>query len=245
MLLRSISKHVKDQNWFAVVLDFFIVVAGILIAFQITNWNEARLDRDNEQRLMERLKNDLTAMQGAFLNNDKIAVRTHQGWMYAFRALEQCKLNPEHKAEIDFSLSQYQTSRRNPTQRSGFDEMQATGAFSRLTDLGLKNEIVTLYSNLEGSSIADESGRNNQLAAGRIMWKSIAFSYADDDPYAKTAEYSDALGLAAFDPTQHCDNLELRGAVWEMVDVNRDWLNGSAQFVESIESILSQLEEAP
>lgn len=42
MLLGSISKHVKDQNWFAVALDFVIVVAGILIAFQITNWSEER-----------------------------------------------------------------------------------------------------------------------------------------------------------------------------------------------------------
>jgi hypothetical protein len=45
MLLRSITKHVKDQNWFAVALDFLIVLAGILIAFQITNWNEDRNDR--------------------------------------------------------------------------------------------------------------------------------------------------------------------------------------------------------
>ena len=36
MILRRITKHVKDQNWFAVALDFFIVIAGILIAFQIT-----------------------------------------------------------------------------------------------------------------------------------------------------------------------------------------------------------------
>lgn len=54
MLLRSISKNVKDQNWFAVVLDFFIVAAGILIAFQITNWNEERaLDAREEQMLLE------------------------------------------------------------------------------------------------------------------------------------------------------------------------------------------------
>ena len=45
MRFRRVSEHVKDQNWFAVVLDFLIVVAGILIAFQITNWNEARRDR--------------------------------------------------------------------------------------------------------------------------------------------------------------------------------------------------------
>lgn len=45
MIRRRLTKHVKDQNWFAVVLDFFIVVAGILIAFQITNWNTGRQDQ--------------------------------------------------------------------------------------------------------------------------------------------------------------------------------------------------------
>ena len=29
MLLTSINEHVKDQNWFAVVLDFIIVVVGV------------------------------------------------------------------------------------------------------------------------------------------------------------------------------------------------------------------------
>jgi hypothetical protein len=45
VILRRLTQHVKDQNWFAVGLDFFIVVAGILIAFQITNWNAARQDK--------------------------------------------------------------------------------------------------------------------------------------------------------------------------------------------------------
>ena len=61
MILRRITKHVKDQNWFAVALDFFIVVAGILIAFQITNWNEAREDRGAEQRYLAELARDLEA----------------------------------------------------------------------------------------------------------------------------------------------------------------------------------------
>lgn len=44
MLLRSVMKHVREQNWFAVGLDFVIVVAGILIAFQISNWSAERQD---------------------------------------------------------------------------------------------------------------------------------------------------------------------------------------------------------
>ena len=55
MILRRLTKHVKDQNWFAVALDFFIVVVGILIAFQITNWNEARSDRAETDRTLELL----------------------------------------------------------------------------------------------------------------------------------------------------------------------------------------------
>lgn len=42
MRLRRGTKHVKAQNWLTGVLDFLIVVAGILIAFQITSWDEPR-----------------------------------------------------------------------------------------------------------------------------------------------------------------------------------------------------------
>lgn len=32
MLLRRITKHVKNENWFAVTLDFIIVVIGVAVA---------------------------------------------------------------------------------------------------------------------------------------------------------------------------------------------------------------------
>ena len=61
MLLRSLTKHVKDQNWFAVALDFVIVVVGILIAFQITNWNESKADKARVERHLEKIVFDLRA----------------------------------------------------------------------------------------------------------------------------------------------------------------------------------------
>lgn len=63
MLLRSITKHVKDQNWFAVALDFFIVVVGILIAFQITNWNEERAERTLEAEYTQRLHREVLDLE--------------------------------------------------------------------------------------------------------------------------------------------------------------------------------------
>ncbi len=61
MLLRRITENVKAQNWFAVALDFFIVIAGILIAFQITAWNEARANRAAADRYIASLAQDLRA----------------------------------------------------------------------------------------------------------------------------------------------------------------------------------------
>ena len=65
MLIRSITKHVKDQNWFAVALDFFIVVAGILIAFQITNYNEKRTNKHATISALERLNAEIAANMNA------------------------------------------------------------------------------------------------------------------------------------------------------------------------------------
>jgi len=42
MLLRRMIEHVESQNWFAVGLDFFIVVTGVAFAFQLTTWGEER-----------------------------------------------------------------------------------------------------------------------------------------------------------------------------------------------------------
>ncbi len=59
MLLRRVIDHVKAQSWTAVALDFLIVVVGILIAFQITNWSERRGDARQEAEFMRNLAEDL------------------------------------------------------------------------------------------------------------------------------------------------------------------------------------------
>jgi len=41
MILARITKAIREQNWFAVVLEFVIVIAGVAIGFQVTA-NERR-----------------------------------------------------------------------------------------------------------------------------------------------------------------------------------------------------------
>jgi hypothetical protein len=60
MLLRKISKHVTEQNWFAVALDFVIVVVGVFIGMQVANWNESRVEFQNETDALIELKKELS-----------------------------------------------------------------------------------------------------------------------------------------------------------------------------------------
>ncbi len=59
MILRRITEHVKAQNWFAVAVDFVIVVFGVFLGLQVNNWNEARADRLAEREIITAIADDI------------------------------------------------------------------------------------------------------------------------------------------------------------------------------------------
>ncbi len=58
MLLRRITQHVKDQNWFAVFVDFFIVVVGVFIGLQVQEWAIEQERKKDEVAYLERLNDE-------------------------------------------------------------------------------------------------------------------------------------------------------------------------------------------
>jgi hypothetical protein len=63
MILRRVIDHVKHQNWTAVALDFVIVVMGVFIGIQVSNWNEARKTSSAQSALLERLDDEFEALE--------------------------------------------------------------------------------------------------------------------------------------------------------------------------------------
>lgn len=59
MLLRRITEHVRVQNWTAIALDFVIVVVGVFIGIQVSNWNENRAFEKREQMLLRGLQDEV------------------------------------------------------------------------------------------------------------------------------------------------------------------------------------------
>jgi hypothetical protein len=61
MILSRISKALREQNWVAVAIEFVIVVAGVMLAFQITAWNQSRADREDEAASLRSLHDEMVA----------------------------------------------------------------------------------------------------------------------------------------------------------------------------------------
>jgi len=61
MLLRRITQHVKDQNWFAVGLDFVIVVVGIWVALMVGQWSDQRQTRVSLAQAEQAIHSEIAA----------------------------------------------------------------------------------------------------------------------------------------------------------------------------------------
>lgn len=59
MILRQLTKHVKDQNWVAVGLDFVIVVLGVFIGLQVQQWAVERDRQRGESDYLVRLHREV------------------------------------------------------------------------------------------------------------------------------------------------------------------------------------------
>ena len=120
-------KHVKTQNWFAVVLDFVIVVFGVFIGIQVANWNEARAFVDKETQLLIELKSEIeagvdsTRWKGdAYLQVTEAAARS----LAVLSKEVECKSDCWMVLVDLMHASQWQDARIN---RSIYDEMRRLG----------------------------------------------------------------------------------------------------------------------
>lgn len=213
MILRSITKHVRDQNWFAIFLDFLIVVIGIFVGLQVTEWNERRQALDREYEYLTRLDEDLVDMREQF---DRVMQRARgrsNRVLAAFRALEKCDRSLARDEDFDLTFSEYQGQRTIAIIDRTYDEMVASGALAAMANRELSGQIAGLFSALRDYKEAVRDVRISLPVVDRIFWSRIDLSYDDGG----------APRLAGFDFEQACRDRELRNAVWEIHDLFSDY----------------------
>jgi hypothetical protein len=148
MILRSITQHFKDQNWFAIGLDFLIVVFGVFAGLQVNDWNTERqnllLERDYVERIfvdMEKSVEDRTSDA----QWDEERQRTQQIVLSALRSGE---LQTENRNDFDTGLLLFGYVNEPRVRWATVEEIQSTGSTTIIRDVWLRDEIARLQSEI-------------------------------------------------------------------------------------------------
>ena len=154
MILRRIREHVSHHNWFAVGVDFVIVVLGVFVGIQASNWNQARTDRRQARQYRAMLQSDLDA------NLENLAMRVHYyRWVRneALATLAELE-RPSGALDDQFLVHAYQATQIQPwaLKRNTYDEILSVGAMAKLGDPLLRDKIANYYvtSDVTGTNIA-------------------------------------------------------------------------------------------
>jgi len=141
MILSRVIEHMRQQHWTAVLLDFVIVVLGVFIGIQVSNWNSARHDRTLERQYLQRLRADLQLSLG---NVDRNVSRMGAQLRLEGRMVHElgtCHLAPKERDRFAaglFLLGQFEPP---PLVRGTIDELRSTGRLGLLHDVRLRKKL--------------------------------------------------------------------------------------------------------
>ena len=61
MLLSRMMRNLRERDWFLVGVELFVLVLGIVLGLQASDWASERRDRSEEQDYLRRLLQDNAA----------------------------------------------------------------------------------------------------------------------------------------------------------------------------------------
>jgi hypothetical protein len=142
MLLRRVIEHVRDQNWFAVSIDFVIVVVGVFIGIQVANWNDERLSRQEERILIERLRGDFDRISEDAERSLAFHQRMTANLRTVVRSVRSEKLENKDVAAFEQALIFGITFQTSADHSGTFTEVMSSGRANILRDRNLLDELV-------------------------------------------------------------------------------------------------------
>lgn len=148
MILRRIREHAKGHNWFAVGIDLVIVVLGVFLGTQVSNWNTEWLEHETGQTYRARIIRDLEN------NQTDLESRTayfQQERTFALQVLGDLD-GSAHVSDELFLIAAYQATQiyPRPLTRASYDEIQSVGALDTL-GVGTREQISNYYVAVETS----------------------------------------------------------------------------------------------
>jgi hypothetical protein len=144
--------------------EIVLVVIGILIALQVNNWNQERMDHSKSAEFHQRLLEDLDMVISFLDNVIEYSENVHSGISDAVDILENGKASDSYKVKLDFALSNFYRLSRHLPELTSYNEMKSTGQLDLIYDNELRKEIedYIIFRNLVQTTFEDLNHKVNQ-----------------------------------------------------------------------------------
>lgn len=143
--MRRIAQRLREHDWLAAGIELAIVVVGILIALQVSNWNQDRQDARRAREYLRRIDTDLQTDIGKNAARARFMAQVD-------RYGRQAMAHAEHGTLVDGSpwktvLAYFQASQFYPYSHedSAFIEMRDAGDLSLIHDSALRSRLAFFY----------------------------------------------------------------------------------------------------
>jgi hypothetical protein len=150
MILRGVRDHVAHHNWFAVAIDLSIVIVGVFVGTQASNWNQGRLDRERGRESRAMLIEDLHA------NRQNLDLRRRYYEWVRGEALQTLAAldRPSTALGQQFLIDSYQSSQILPwsLKRNTYDQLIAGGDLGNVGDAALRDQITNYYATTDSTA---------------------------------------------------------------------------------------------
>lgn len=153
MRIRQIALHLKQQNWVAVFLDFVIVVSGIFVGLLASEWNQSRLDKQQQFNLVQRLYDEIAkSIQDNEQYLERAAKSAEAGKVCLDKLYTQSLTEEEASTFIKDCFLPHMYGELDidaPLSLPTLLELVESGSFKQITDSSLRNQISNYIQELE------------------------------------------------------------------------------------------------
>lgn len=143
MIFRRFLQRFKQQPWGSIATELVIVVLGVFIGMQVSNWNEERETAQKAVVFTARLTDDLRKEAWAYESTITYYRQTNANQRRVLDAMAgDITLSDEQFVISAYRATQYKDYNRY---RSTYDELVSTGNMGLITDQILREAAVALF----------------------------------------------------------------------------------------------------
>jgi hypothetical protein len=162
MQAARLVQRLREHDWMAAVIELVIVIAGILIALQVSNWNQDRIERARGDVYLRRIHADLQSDLANLASTRRFwhQVAAYQSAALAHHARGELVQGSQWKT----LLAYYQASQIRPfeLEDTSFAEMRDAGDLGLIRDERLRVGLAKYY-RLGGAGIQGQILRHDPV----------------------------------------------------------------------------------